>query len=422
MRLTYHLKVVTPMAGGGAVTRTPSAEIRAASIRGQLRWWWRATQVGSVKSTTDLFRDEANLFGSASRAGRVQVRVEVTHDHGVDEVSPSVLTKLRDTPWRNELTYALWPFRRSRDGKTPEAQLVDVPPDRPGPQLRFTLSLGCPTGTPEELEQLDQAVRAWVCYGGIGARTRRGCGSLALTDGRVFDPPMRRSSVADDDDLSLVTALPGAVLRGPKMTSAKEAWKKAVDDYRFFRQGEGFARNHGARTPGRSRWPEPDSIRRVTPGSPGGAPPAFAPRHKPSHSVDWGFPRADLGLPIIFQFVKEDREAGDPPETTLGNASGRFASPVVTKAVQVAGGQFRPMIALLGSPHVWAGGDLVLTNQRLPASGVTVIRSDVDLSGYPPAVLSRYEPLRDPALIGGSLPAREALVACLQKRGWRRWP
>lgn len=127
--------------------------------------------------------------------------------------------------------------------------------------------------------------------------------------------------------------------------------------------------------PGRSRWPEPDSIRRLSGSGP------FI--HAPNHPVQKGFPRADLGLPIIFHFKDyvETLPPGvpnDPPDTTLeGPRSGlsRFASPVITKAIQVSERKYRPLVIVLTAPHVWHFGNLRLSG----GAGAVLAQQDIEL-------------------------------------------
>lgn len=138
--------------------------------------------------------------------------------------------------------------------------------------------------------------------------------------------------------------------------------------YRDFRQKPGIARNESSESkrPGRSRWPEPDSIRRITG--------QHAWNHSPTHAVQRGFPRADLGLPIIFHF----KDRGDPADATLhGPADGldRFASPVITKAEAVDDG-YRPLVLVLNAPHVWQFGDLRLNDKRITQTQVALTREE----------------------------------------------
>ncbi len=76
---TFHLELITPCFCGGAEPEK-QAEIRAPSIRGQLRWWFRT--LGGFKSLAPMpLRDqEAMIFGSTAgdtgQAGKLVVRVK----------------------------------------------------------------------------------------------------------------------------------------------------------------------------------------------------------------------------------------------------------------------------------------------------------------------------------------------------------
>ena len=69
---TFHLELITPCFCGGAETER-RAEIRAPSIRGQIRWWFRT--MGGFKSLDARgmpVRDqEAMIFGSMAGGYRV---------------------------------------------------------------------------------------------------------------------------------------------------------------------------------------------------------------------------------------------------------------------------------------------------------------------------------------------------------------
>ncbi len=176
---------------------------------------------------------------------------------------------------------------------------------------------------------LEAALWAWVSFGGVGARTRRGFGALAVT-GQTESPADLRGSLARH---VLAGTAPAGVsqldLRRERTVivdgypDAVAAWNEALDRYQEFRQ----FRRPGTSHAGRSYWPEPDEIRRLT----GNA----APAHAQPVTQARKFPRAALGLPIIFHF-KGDRNdhsrQGDPGNTTLrGQNTDRLASPVLLR-------------------------------------------------------------------------------------------
>src|SRR5208283_5405896 len=76
-------------------------------------------------------------------------------------------------------------------------------------------------------------------------------------------------------------------------------WDRLMGMYRYFRQGEGFARNPG---PARSCYPEAETVRRIRRRR------MF--KHEPWVDMPDGFPRAEFGLPIVFHF--KDEEQGEP--------------------------------------------------------------------------------------------------------------
>ena len=74
--LRFRAETVTPLFMAGAVPGGPEAELRAPSVRGALRFWFRAGMgAAGVTDAKELYRLEAALFGDTRRASRVR-RVE----------------------------------------------------------------------------------------------------------------------------------------------------------------------------------------------------------------------------------------------------------------------------------------------------------------------------------------------------------
>jgi CRISPR-associated protein Cmr1 len=169
--------------------------------------------------------------------------------------------------------------------------------------------------------------------------------------------------------------------------NAIEAWNQVVSLLQHFRQGKNLGRNPGTDRPGRSRWPEPETIRRVTT--------RRSNLHsRMSHIPDDAFPRAELGLPIVFHF--KDERQGDPPDTILypengqdGERRERMTSPLVVKPLALRDGRFMPIVLLLKAP-VLAGVDLRSgkPEQSLNLPSPTHIR-DQALSAYQNSPLAK---------------------------------
>ncbi|MBV9121780.1 MAG: type III-B CRISPR module RAMP protein Cmr1, partial [Planctomycetes bacterium] len=73
------IRLVTPMFGGGVMVGEfdPITPIRASSIRGHLRFWWRLTRGAVCRTPEELREREAEIWGSPENASPVSV--EVSH-------------------------------------------------------------------------------------------------------------------------------------------------------------------------------------------------------------------------------------------------------------------------------------------------------------------------------------------------------
>jgi len=70
--LAVSLEIVTPILGGGYRARTPDDvdHIRVPTVRGQLRFWWRALSAGRFEKSTSLHVGEATEDPSPGRQHR----------------------------------------------------------------------------------------------------------------------------------------------------------------------------------------------------------------------------------------------------------------------------------------------------------------------------------------------------------------
>lgn len=403
------LKVVTPMFGGGVTAGQVDRNhpIRASAIRGHLRFWWRACNAAGFRSVADLARAERLLWGSATREfedeeeeatwgpGAITVRVARTSDgnefnrhndgwrriHGASDPGPP---------------YALFPFeRQTNPRRDPLPGQVDI-------EFRLQVALahhaGKRDGHPSREDcktAAEQALWAWISFGGVGARTRRGCGSLYCVgngddsteprlDAGVFRPwddlnawlvdrfeayvdPVYRN--ANDPGIRAIPALTQCrVAYGSPLDRPIPAWGSAVDLLKDFLQGPEIGRNPVVNgRPGQSRWPEVSAARTLL-GVSNIGPNGHEYQVVPAHLAGGGdFPRADLGLPRILK-VQE----GPRIEATLeaaGDKTTRMASPVILKALPMPDGRAVPIAILLTAPHLWDGN---VPGIRLRGNGRTV--------------------------------------------------
>jgi CRISPR-associated protein Cmr1 len=388
---TYQIHLVTPMFGGGveAGQTDVTMPIRATSIRGQLQFWWRATCGANCSTKEELFVRHADVWGTTENASPVQVSVR-----DVDAAKPTPCAryvprqdgKLRlqwMTPFEtppSALPYGLFPFqgRLSKDGRT-----VIEEPASCVETASFKLCLQFPESIREDVER---AVWAWLNFGGLGARTRRGFGSLFCEDvvPRAVDDLGKWFAVGSARSPAVVRewpTLPTTMFVGPRSKTAIGALGHVLELLRQFRQGAGVARNPGQqqRRPGRSRFPEPETIRDL-PGS--GANRRLSGHQRLADIPNDAFPRAEFGLPIVFHFQGRGEPPGryDLPDAALyprdgdGNTLERMASPLILKAVVMAGKDAVPVILRLSTPPLMSV-DLRRGDQSLALPPTTVVRA-----------------------------------------------
>lgn len=175
-RQTYHLEMITPCFCAGADPAI--AEIRAPSIRGQLRWWFRV--LGGTSA------DEAAVFGSvAGNDGTASsVRIAISdYKSGPVWVPPAVD---QNTPQ----SYT-WHFARE-SGKSPNSGRTASGPrwQAKGAVPPFT----CFTLIVTQMRQLSPARRklfdfslsAFLCFGTIGLRATRGLGAFTCKEAKPW--------------------------------------------------------------------------------------------------------------------------------------------------------------------------------------------------------------------------------------------
>ena len=407
----FGVRLVTPLFGGGPRAGQYDAVTPFApkAIRGQLRYWWRlvagwALPSDPERSAVELMSlRETEIFGSAELPSSFDLMVSdvrLAGERRLNERGGYDFEKFGPE------AYALFSAKQNNVGAiVREGATFTLEVRWPSAQA-FARRQGVERKRRDELEKarsrskvppldcLDQkavedhlraALWAWLNLGGLGARTRRGLGSVTTEN--------PESSLLRDGKPRHV--LPAEFILGDPRTGARaamEAWAAAVGVYRDFRQG--FRRPPGKKgpAPGRSKWPEPDSLRRISgcalkprPGDPRDHSAPVV----PEETIP-GFPRAALGLPIIFHFAPGDgpdknlppKAFKDPADGTLNpkvrgpdgklETGERMASPVLTRALCVEG-RWRPAIIVLRPPAALAG--------LLPSLEATLDIKGVDAKG-----------------------------------------
>lgn len=377
---SYEIKLVTPMFGGGsgAGQVDESSPIHVGSIRGNLRFWWRATRGAAFKTSYELRQREVEIFGDTLQPSALKIWIEQVNHDGVKSYEPQRNDK--NSP------YPPYLFQKVNDGSQRSKSINYIQ------NCSFTLCmqwsqtvLSFKETNPEEFKRLEldrnAALWAWINFGGIGSRARRGCGSLFCNgispekhldssekfkkwlNKKIKDLDLRNIEL--EDSIREWPTLSGKVLvtgivdsnykmidwtfgkykePGKKLTGS---WSKTIECYRKFR--------HKANKPmGRSLWPEPDSIREIT-GMKELKHRLPHPDIKPNTLVS--FPRAQFGLPIIFKFKQDqyldklhskDREPYAAQLLPKGKT--RLASPLILKTIATQQDKGFGAIVVLNQP------------------------------------------------------------------------
>ncbi|QQP92187.1 type III-B CRISPR module RAMP protein Cmr6 [Skermanella sp. TT6] len=178
---SFTLTLVAPGFFAGAAQGQADCELRPASLRGLLRWWWRTLFAGHLP-LADLKELEALIWGDTRRAGAVRLTVEPTGQPAASipydkKRSSTGLTKPKD----NKTVQGLWYASYGMDEPTGKPRQRYQSP--PGNAWMVTLTAR-PTGKlgPAPADALDHAQAAlWLLarYGGVGAKSRKGFGGFA---------------------------------------------------------------------------------------------------------------------------------------------------------------------------------------------------------------------------------------------------
>jgi CRISPR-associated protein Cmr1 len=220
-KIEARYEIVTPMFIGGG-DKQESPEIRPPSIKGALRFWWRALQWGNCLKEKDndadnalqlLHEQEAILFGAAYRD---------------DKYGQGLCTlKLKDVQVKGEETS--WPSNNDAGAGFLGYGLDQTKtgdPHRKGiKEGQFTVCLILKNKiNNEQKKQLENTLLIWGLLGGLGSRSRRGFGSVAI---QSMDEQSFRFKQPDDYYKSLRKLLNSCELAPemPAFTALNKAMK-----------------------------------------------------------------------------------------------------------------------------------------------------------------------------------------------------
>jgi len=388
--------IVTPLLGSGVKTNYPDpvSTLRVSSIRGMLRFWWRATRGWQSGGDIARLRNiETSIWGGGvisgqtvtQRASRISVSVQVTNrgNH----------VRLHDDDAYRYIFFALKGNRRNEPPREDYCLLKGV---------KFTLTLRYPKDIETEIHA---ALWAWEHFGGIGSRTRRGVGSIYLrhsTRVAIHSQTINQQHTLEEQIVAVaryygmdksvdqwpvgVPSLAGLntnyqdkgtaafhIINNTRWLDSDAAWKELIFKYQAFRQSRRV--NEQGRTSS-SYWPIPNEVRALWNANVQNNVP-FRPRDTQFVSTSV-FSGAQLGAPIIYEFrtAKDFNYDDNTPKVvhkfTLSldeKDVRRFASPFIFRPVSQLNGKWSALYVVLAGSRQQA--NLFLRGQKTVDNDIT---------------------------------------------------
>lgn len=166
----YECEVVTPLFLGGADPK--KAELRVPPIKAAMRFWWRALYDG--ENTTKMAEQEAAIFGSTDKKSILSMTLHCLNSKkALKDLPPGKMvpvagktykTSIIKTSIINYLAYGLFEYKgaiKTKEHIEPESR------------MKFIISF-----LPAFETDVLNAFKALITFGGIGARSRNGFGTL----------------------------------------------------------------------------------------------------------------------------------------------------------------------------------------------------------------------------------------------------
>jgi len=384
---SFTLRLITPCMSGGASAEEKS-EIRAPSIRGQLRWWFRT--LGGFRSLPgDRISQERIVFGSVTRETGVGSRLLLQVDN-CGAMKTEVLS-----------------------GSTPPAYVLSTPLREKqrvalGEDQEFTLRVGW-RGSGYPRSDIAALISVMANIGALGFRSRRGFGALAPVFNQTTPLPPLFAALA-----KFPAAEAALILRELTVKQPIRDWSECVGLLSNWLQGW---RHHGQmdrawkwddRQAQRGHWKRIAEEQKTANIEKEGFPYARRDHNEGLAALGHDRPtsnpktplgddntvfRAALGLPIIQQYssIADSRDANKQaqkwkrevkwhPEFDRDKAredrdykgEGRFASPVLLRPHRDAQGKWHALVIFVDA-HKWPDGKPVyLSGQERQVAMVTL--------------------------------------------------
>ncbi|TVR09540.1 MAG: type III-B CRISPR module RAMP protein Cmr1 [Planctomycetota bacterium] len=334
--ITCDVEVVTPMFLAGADQQNIDCEYaRSASVKAQLRWWWRA--IAPYSTHEDLLEAEGRLFGDTNNGQGITVRTS--------DIKWSISTP----DAKGVMGYLL--------GQGLFNHKVGVMRPAVNPGSQFYIKIIDKASSAE----LSTAITAFKMFGGLGARQRRGLGSISEINDKITGLKEYRAQIAallnstpsTPKTWSHITPQTRCIIIKNEFPSARDALTALGEPLLQFRQSLG-----GMEAPyGEDHDLISDHLhKRVT--------------------LNRSPQRAAFGIPHNY-FFKSSKSKLD----IHWDDNDRRASPLILHVAKLANGKYAALALLLDGPFLPHGKQLKTkqTKARFPAPDYSAIHSYLDI-------------------------------------------
>ncbi|WP_170146483.1 type III-B CRISPR module RAMP protein Cmr1 [Meiothermus granaticius] len=169
-------KLLTPLIGAGSTPFVNDTQmpIRGGTIRGVLRFWWRATCGNRFGNLEKMRAAEEAIWGSTDKASLIDVYVDIKPS---DESKLKPSHQKKDKPDGSVIpAYISWPLN------PPKEKPNDIKKVLLGVEFALRFRFPPKVADRDFREEIRLTLWAFDFFGGVGARTRRGAGAVFRID------------------------------------------------------------------------------------------------------------------------------------------------------------------------------------------------------------------------------------------------
>jgi hypothetical protein len=179
-QLDIRVQLLTPLFGGGVEARKVDENhwLRPSEVKAGIRFWWRVLHGRSFPSSVNMWEKESDLFGRPAKTDpktNQQIGGRGVFSLGVESAPVHPMLNARDYAKPNTPQSVAY-FAAAMDGGVKLLAESQGRKEWPTGTIRIHW---LPGTTDLDRDQVLHALSAFLVFGGVGSRTRKGAGALA---------------------------------------------------------------------------------------------------------------------------------------------------------------------------------------------------------------------------------------------------